>query len=244
MATPDPSPAPASPEPEDTAAEARPRTLYDYEQRITEAMDELSDLIPEEPSEPETEEQKARREAVEAMVQDLIAGEAGKIDGAAAVWRRLERQAKEAKEESVRLAKRAKAFEGKLARLGRYLVDVMVRWGARKLESTNNTFARQQNVDTVEVDDAKALPFEFQRWSFTFSPRTPEQLASLVEMLDQFDGQPSVEANKVGLKKHVQKVEAEQHGAVGVGQRTDDEEIPGIPPGVRMKPGTWRITLK
>lgn len=225
----------------------QPKSLFDYEQRITEVMDELSELIPEDQAEPETDEQRARREALEALVAELIVGEGSKIDATAAVYRRLGKWAEECREESKRQAQRAKRYEGKLARLGGYLLDVMMRWGAKRLESQHNTFGRQQNPDTVEVDDAKALPFEYQRVTFTFTPSSAEQFELLKGLLDStIEGSYEIAAAKKPLLDLVKRVEKRNAQELGV----DPEKVPAgtpvevIPEGVRLKPGTWRLTLK
>lgn len=238
-----PSNEPATPgAKEDALAEKLgvPGTLWDFEEKIVGLMDELADLVPD--GEVESEADRTRREKIEALVNDLISKEAGKVDATARVFRRFESYSSELSDESKRLAKRAKAFEGKRARLAGYLLDVMLRWGAKRLEGKESTFTRIQNADTVEVDDPATLPFEYQRVTFEFSPMSFAQYEELRAMLEAYQGRITVEAQKKPLLDLVKRVEKQVESAIQTGEH--DANVEAIPDGVRLRPGSWRLALR
>jgi Gp157 protein len=196
------------------------RSLAELEEAIVSRLDELAELVPDDATD------VARAEAIEMQIHDLLSREAEKVDVLARVMERFGNYSSECEAEAQRLNKRSKAFWNKRERLADYVLNVMERWGAKKLEGKLNTFTRIQKPETVEVDDAKELPFEFQRWSFTFTPRSEEELARLNEMLEAYVGSVDLLPRKDALKTELKSESA--------------RELPGV----RLKSGSWRLAVR
>jgi len=227
-----------------SAAPVRAHTLAELEEAIVGKLDELADLLPENGTEdPDSALARARREAIEMQVADLLSREADKVDSIARVLRRLEYTAEQCKAESDALRKRSKTFEGKRERLAGYILDTMRKWGAKKLEGTTATLTRIQNSDVVEVDDSKALPFPLQRWTFSFEPRTEAELAELHDLLSRMTGRYDVAADKAAVRNVIQSAEKLTAEALA-GTVAPAASAEDIPPGVRLKPGTWRLAVR
>jgi hypothetical protein len=119
----------------------------------------------------------------------------------------------------------------------------MTRWGVKKLEGEHSSLTRIQNVPTVEVEDVKTLPFKFQRWTVTIVPANEEQLGELRELLlDRFEGEANVSADKKTLLDHVKHIEKRVALALSDGERLGEDET--IPEGVTLKPGSWRLSVR
>jgi hypothetical protein len=216
------------------------RTLAELESAIVAKLDELADLVPD--GGEENAEARAKREVIEMQLADLFSREAYKVDAIAQVLKRLEFTATACKAEAEFQRTRAKSFEGKHARLVGYILDVMLRWGAKKLEGTHATLTRIQNAATVEVDDDRTLPFAYQRWSFVIEPSTPEERDELLALLARMQGRYSVSADKVGLREVIAVAEKCNEAMLVAG--APKLEPPVVPPGVRMRPGSWRLAIR
>ncbi len=216
------------------------RTLEDFSRAITELLDEMAASVPDEGE--ASEEAKAHQQALEMQLHDLLSREADKVDRTADVLRVFEHAADTCKEEADRLKKRGKVFENKRARLVGYILDVMERWGVKKLEGTKSTLTRIQNTDTLDVEDPAALPFKFQRWTFTFIPTSEEQVQQMKDLLVQYAGSYEVTSDKRPLLEHVKLVEKRVNLALKTGETLGEAEV--IPDGVALNPGTWRLSVR
>jgi hypothetical protein len=202
-----------------SVAPVKADSLWEIERAIELLLDQLGDGVPDDNDE--------RDALVRMQIADLVDREASKVDAMARIVRRFKELEEHNKAESDRLADRAASFKRKRERLSKYVLDAMTAWDLKKLEGRESTMTRAKNPDSIEVERAELLPFEFQRWKFIVRPATVKQLDALRELLDEsWETTISVEPDKAAVK----------HAVVNEGARFEAA--------VRVIPGGSRLSIK
>ena len=125
-------------------------TLY----QLSEEWEALVELL---------EEENPDEEAVFAALQAVAGDIRRKAYGAAALTKTLERMAEIQDAESDRLARKAKANKAHAQRIREFVLDAMKRIDQPRIETGTFTLAIRQNNPSVLVEDASAVPSEYER---------------------------------------------------------------------------------
>jgi hypothetical protein len=195
-------------------------TLQDIETELVALMDDLTN--------DERELTDEQRIDFERRVRLLVGSQAEKVDGIGRVLRGYADREKACIGESERLIRRAEVFHNKRKRLLDYVLHVMEQSGTKKMEGNETTLTRIQNPETVDVVDPHALPFEMQRWTFTFKPTTKEDYDKLDALLWAMEG---ARAECAAAKRELLDiVKRDEHAT--------------LPAGASLMSGTWRLAVR
>jgi len=133
--------------------------------KFSDICDEISAMLSI-PDEDLTDEQRA---AMDAYLNELAGQEADKVDAFGQFLRLETARVKAMREESQRLASRARAAETRLSWLKNRYLDTMQAYGLRKVRGDAYTLSVRE-TDTVDVTDLSALPELFLRRKETVEP--------------------------------------------------------------------------
>ena len=107
-------------------------------------------------------------------IADTLEGEAGDLmekgTNVAKVFRNLESFAAQIKEAEANMAARRKAVEKRAESLKQYLKTNMELAGISKIESPWFVISIKQNPESVQIDDAVALPIDYMRETVSYAP--------------------------------------------------------------------------
>lgn len=116
------------------------------------------------------EDEDADQDALEAEMERVVGDIRKKAHGVAAVVRALESVSAYAADESKRMAEKARRHQRHADRLRAYALSCMRAIGVDRLETGTYTLAIRQNPVSVVVNDASAIPAEFNRTRVVVEP--------------------------------------------------------------------------
>ena len=136
-------------------------TLYEIEQALELAIEELLDCVDEETGEVDEEKMHA--------VDALKMARAEKLEGIGCFIKNLMAEADAIKEESKKLAERAKIKENRVERLKRYVADNLLANNETKFEGVKVAYSFRKS-EAVDILDESAIPSEYLKTKTEISP--------------------------------------------------------------------------
>jgi hypothetical protein len=181
-------------------------TLYSIEMQLLELVAYREDLLSGEFDMDESERRELLKVA-EDRIKEYVTKEVAKVDGIAAMLREFEKREAIEKEESQRIAARAKRWAERKANLESMCMSIMQSMGKEKLDGKHSTLALRKCPPSAEIVQPHLIPSENMRVSMTVTlaeydgiiSELPSTLASVL-IKSRTNPEPMKEAIRKALK--------------------------------------------